>query len=81
MIARSSTDVVVTAKRAELLSRVALARPKPGSKSQKPVEGANLSTASTSTQDPETTGSVAPGTPERPRIIAPDQIPVPAVRQ
>jgi hypothetical protein len=80
MIARSSTDILVTAKRADQLSRVSLARPKPGSKSQKPAQGANLSTASIATRDPETTGSVAPGTPERPRIIAPDQIPVPAVR-
>ena len=80
MIAHSSSDIVVTAKKADQLSRVSLARPKAGAKPAKPAEGANLSTASMAAQDPETTGSIAAGTQERPRVIAPDQIPVTAAR-
>jgi hypothetical protein len=75
MIARSSSDILVTAQKADQLSRAALTRSKSGSKGAKPAEGANLSTASSPPRDPETTGSLAAGTPERPRIIAPDQIP------
>jgi hypothetical protein len=81
MIARSDTDIVVTARNADRLSRVALARPKTGSKGAKPADGARLSTASSSSRDPETTGSIPAGTPERPRIIAPDQIPALAAQE
>ena len=81
MIAHSNSDIVVTAANADRLSRVALTRARTGNKGRKPAQGADLPTASSPPADPETTGSVAAGTPERPRIIAPDQIPALAAQQ
>jgi hypothetical protein len=77
MIAHASSEIVVTDKKAEQLSRISLTRPKTGGKAGKPTEDAVSAIGATSVSDPEATGSVAPGTPDRPRMIAPDQIPVP----
>jgi hypothetical protein len=81
MIARGNGDIVVTAKNADQLSRVALTRARTGSKGAKPAEGTDVLIASSPPRDPETTGSVAAGTPERPRIIAPGQVPALAARE
>ena len=81
MIAHSSSDIVVTEKKAEQLSRLTLSRPKAGPKAVKPAEAANLAIgAAAPARDPETTGSIARGRADQPRIIAPEQVPVPAAQ-
>lgn len=89
LIEREKSDVVVTAAMAERLSRPRIAGPqsrrlKSGDAAQV-VAATNTGTPTTiapsasGRADVDVTGSVAsgPGTPQRPRIIAPDIVPIP----
>jgi hypothetical protein len=78
MLDRRRGDIIVTAEKAEELSRAKVKAAKRGRKNVPAEPGiVPAAVATNAALDPETTGSIKPAASSGPRVIAPDLIPVP----